>query len=88
MKIRVTKEFRGAKDGDHHPTLFRVGDFVEGNLADVALSEKWAVRERSRQSLPVEPSPEQPQGEAAGNEAQSEPAQDPAEAPSEAQSGE
>jgi hypothetical protein len=87
MKIRVVKEFRGAKDGDHHPTLFRVGDFVEGNLADVALAEKWAVRERSRQSsIAAEPLTEA-QGEPA-SEASSEPAQDPAEAPSEAQPGE
>lgn len=36
------KAFRGAPDGDAYPADFVEGDPVAGDLADVAISEKWA----------------------------------------------
>ncbi len=36
------KNFRGAPDGDAYPAEFEKGDPVGGNLADVAIGEKWA----------------------------------------------
>lgn len=36
------KTFRGAPDGDAYPADFEKGDPVEGNLADVAIGQKWA----------------------------------------------
>ena len=34
--------FRGAPDGDAYPASFAEGDPVAGDLADVAIGEKWA----------------------------------------------
>jgi len=42
MKATVIKAFRGAKDGEHYPVEFKPGDTVEGELAKVAVAEKWA----------------------------------------------
>lgn len=42
MKATVTKEFDGAKDGAIYPTHFKPGDVVEGDLARVAVENKWA----------------------------------------------
>lgn len=60
MKAKVTKEFRGAKDGEHHPTLFKVGDTVEGKLAEVAVEQKWAVLPRAKSSAATEQNPVEP----------------------------
>jgi len=66
MKAKVTKAFRGAKDGEHHPTQFKPGDTVEGKLAEVAVSEGWARAGRSK-----------PEGEPAAEDAASVPAEAP-----------
>jgi|GEM_PF-2496822 len=42
MKARVVKPFVGAPDGALHPRQFEVSEFVEGDLARVALAEGWA----------------------------------------------
>lgn len=42
MKATVTKEFDGAKDGTIYPMKFKPGDVVEGDLARVAIENKWA----------------------------------------------
>lgn len=42
MKAKVTKPFNGAKDGEVYPTAFKAGDVVEGELAKVAVEQKWA----------------------------------------------
>lgn len=42
MKAKVVKAFSGAADGQHHPKMWQPGDVVEGNLAEVAVKEKWA----------------------------------------------
>lgn len=43
MKAKVTKPFNGAPDGQIYGKDFAVGDIVEGDLATVAVREKWAV---------------------------------------------
>ena len=42
MKAKVTHEFRGCRDGDPIVRTIAVGDIVEGDLAAVAVREKWA----------------------------------------------
>lgn len=48
MKAKVTKSFVGAKDGEHYPIKFAIGDTVEGKLAKVAVEEGWAEAEPKR----------------------------------------
>lgn len=43
MKATVIEEFDGAKDGAIYPTKFKPGDVVEGDLARVAVAQKWAT---------------------------------------------
>lgn len=43
MKATVTQEFDGAKDGAIYPTKLKPGDVIEGDLARVAVENKWAV---------------------------------------------
>ncbi|MBX9943487.1 MAG: hypothetical protein K2Y40_05355 [Reyranella sp.] len=43
MKATVIEEFDGAKDGAIYPTKFKPGDVIEGDLARVAVAEKWAT---------------------------------------------
>lgn len=42
MKAKVVKAFSGVADGQHHPKMWQSGEIVEGNLAEVAVKEKWA----------------------------------------------
>lgn len=42
MKATVTKEFDGAPDGAIYPKHFVPGDVIEGDLARVAVENKWA----------------------------------------------
>jgi hypothetical protein len=42
MKGTVIKEFDGAKDGTIYPVKWKSGDVVEGDLARVAIENKWA----------------------------------------------
>lgn len=42
MRAIVTKMFDGARDGAIYPITFKPGDTVEGDLAVVAVREKWA----------------------------------------------
>lgn len=66
MKAKVTKPFSGAPDGQHHPKHWNVGEVVEGNLADVAIAQKWAdpVKEKASDQ-PKLGLPEQKQGASA-----------------------
>lgn len=43
MKATVTQEFDGAKDGAIYPTRLKPGDVIEGDLARVAVAQKWAT---------------------------------------------
>lgn len=45
MRATVIKAFQGAEDGKVHPRTFKIGDTVEGELAKVAIAEKWATTE-------------------------------------------
>lgn len=49
---KVIKEFLGVKDGDVYPTEHKVGDDVTGDLAALAVREKWAVEEKSLKAAP------------------------------------
>jgi hypothetical protein len=55
MKAIVQIPFRGAPDGEPHPRQFEPGDFVEGDLATVALREGWALAERETPRAPLAP---------------------------------
>lgn len=43
MKARVVKLFEGVRDGELYPRRFEVADVVEGDLARVAIDNKWAT---------------------------------------------
>lgn len=43
MKAKVKISFRGRRDNGAQVETFSDGDIVEGNLAEVAVREKWAV---------------------------------------------
>ncbi len=75
MKAKVIKPFRGARDGEHHPVDFKIGDVVEGKLAAVAVAEKWAEAEAPRRRGAAA---QEPAGEAAAQESSEAPAQEPA----------
>ena len=42
MKAIAMTAFEGAKDGELYPTRFKSGDLIEGQLAEIAVREKWA----------------------------------------------
>jgi hypothetical protein len=42
MKAKVTKEFAGRPDGEALSRAVQVGEVISGDLAAVAVSEKWA----------------------------------------------
>jgi hypothetical protein len=42
MNATAITTFYGAKDGELYPTKFSPGDLIEGELAVVAVREKWA----------------------------------------------
>lgn len=50
LKVKVTKPFHGRQDGEASARLVAFGDVIEGDLARVALENKWAeeVKEPSR----------------------------------------
>lgn len=61
MPVKVTKSFRGVPDGEAYPRTYQVGDEVTGDLAAVALKEKWAVSDQSAAKEPVKPVAPAPQ---------------------------
>jgi hypothetical protein len=42
MNATAITTFYGARDGELYPTKFCPGDLVEGQLAEVAVRERWA----------------------------------------------
>lgn len=42
MNATAITAFYGAKDGELYPTRFEPGDLIEGELAAIAVREKWA----------------------------------------------
>lgn len=51
--MKVTKAFDGVPDGAVHPQRFNLGDLVHGDLALVALANKWAVEEEDEADKPI-----------------------------------
>jgi len=47
----VTKPFKGAPDGELYPKEFSIGDEVTGDLAAVAIKEKWAEVPSAQKSM-------------------------------------
>ena len=45
-KVTVVQPFRGVADGEVYPKEFKAGDTVEGELAEVAVSNGWARRNK------------------------------------------
>jgi hypothetical protein len=43
IKAKLTKEFFGAPDGEHHPRAFHPGDEISGDLATAAIDAGYAV---------------------------------------------
>ncbi|WP_353641327.1 hypothetical protein [Mesorhizobium sp. WSM2239] len=44
MKAKVTKSFPGRPDREILSRIIEVGEVIEGDLAAVAVREKWATR--------------------------------------------
>jgi hypothetical protein len=42
MNATAIATFYGARDGELYPTRFEPGDLIEGELAEIAVREKWA----------------------------------------------
>jgi hypothetical protein len=42
MNATTITTFYGARDGELYPTRFEPGDLIEGELAEIAVREKWA----------------------------------------------
>ncbi|TPM92721.1 hypothetical protein [Mesorhizobium sp. B2-1-3A] len=42
MRAKVIQAFPGAPDGAIHPRQIEVGEVIEGDLARVAVDQKWA----------------------------------------------
>jgi hypothetical protein len=40
MHVKVTQEFRAVRPGKIHPEVFRVGDVVDGRIAEIAMEQK------------------------------------------------
>lgn len=53
MQAKVTAPFDGARDGEMYPRHFNVGDVVDGNLAEVAVREKWAEELKPEATQPA-----------------------------------
>ena len=43
MKATVIKEFQGRPDGEAMTRTIKVGEILDGDLAAVAVAEKWAT---------------------------------------------
>lgn len=43
MRAKVTASFRGRRDNAPQVETFNEGDIIDGNLAEVAVREEWAM---------------------------------------------
>jgi len=52
MRAKVTKEFKGRRDHESVTRTIAVGEEIDGDLAKVAVREKWAeeIREKADKS--------------------------------------
>lgn len=63
MRAKVTKSFKGRRDHEAATSTIAVGDEIEGDLARVAVREKWA--EEVRDKAPASPRAVAPAGKVA-----------------------
>lgn len=54
MRAKVIKEFMGAPDHDPRTRTIAVGEIIDGELADVAIREKWAKPYRDDPEIAAE----------------------------------
>lgn len=54
MKVKVTKEFSGVENGEIYPRAYKVGEIVDGRLADVALAEGWGDEIKPDEKSPID----------------------------------
>lgn len=56
MKARVTEDFPGKLDKEILPRVIAKGEIIDGDLARVAIENKWAVEDKPAQaeSKPVD----------------------------------
>lgn len=55
MQVKVTKAFPGRIDHEPLPRQIAVGEIITGELAEVALREKWAEPIEGPRQAPVDP---------------------------------
>lgn len=53
MKAKVSTEFPGRPDGDGDTRMIRKGEIITGDLAEVAIANKWATKVRPTPVKPV-----------------------------------
>lgn len=46
----VTSPFPGCPDGTLHPIQFKAGDSISGELAEIAVREKWAKWDKPKKT--------------------------------------
>jgi hypothetical protein len=55
MEAVVTKEFPGRPDSEMHVRTIKVGETITGDLARVAVDEKWAKAKGGKAEQPANP---------------------------------
>ncbi len=63
MRATVVKDFKGVPDGKIYPQKYVSGDIVKGDLARVAIKEKWAVEDKGEPVSTDKKAPTAPQGD-------------------------
>lgn len=67
MKAIVDMPFKGAPDGEIYPRDFVKGDIVAGDLARVAIEQKWATQAPDELPLGIKDAGAAPENKAHGN---------------------
>jgi hypothetical protein len=57
MRAKVTEAFNGVPDGRIHPRQIAVGEIIDGDLAAVAIREKWAEETADEAPAPAAAKP-------------------------------
>lgn len=67
MKAIVQVPFKGAPDGELHGMEFVKGDMIQGDLARVAVEQKWAIEQPNELPLGRKDAGAAPENKAQGN---------------------
>lgn len=67
MKAIVQVPFKGAPDGELHGREFVKGDIIQGDLARVAVEQKWAIEQPNELPLGKKDAGAAPENKALGN---------------------